>query len=351
MSIYDLVDRADVLTKSITRDMRGIEIGPWFRPLCPKSSGYNCVVVDVYDDAELRRRAASDPNVPQELVPNIETVDLIGTSADIESLIAGRGELGAYDYVISSHNFEHLPNPINFLHGCSKILRSGGILSMALPDKRTSFDYFRPFSTTGQLIEAHMANRMRPTLQQVYDQNSLHSRYRANGIMALGFELNADPENIIALETVRESYSNWCKSISTDDTNYHDVHCWAFTPTSLQLILLDLTFLGLMPFEVDEITSNFNGEFYVRLRNVGAKLNDEAYYKTRQALLHDVINEISQNSRRTVALESSMRTLQSTVESMLQSRSWRLTAPLRETGILGRKLVKGLAGLKARLNR
>ena len=81
--------------------------------------------------------------------------------------------------MISSHNFEHSPNPIRFLQGCGKVLKPGGVLSMALPDKRACFDYFRPHTTLGQWLEAFFAERERPTPAQVFDQDSLHSRLRA----------------------------------------------------------------------------------------------------------------------------------------------------------------------------
>ena len=89
----------------------------------------------------------------------IEDVDLVGSSTHIGELVRARGEAGTFDYVVSSHNFEHLPNPIRFLQGCAEALRPGGILSMAIPDRRACFDYFRPVTRLSDWIQAFVEDR------------------------------------------------------------------------------------------------------------------------------------------------------------------------------------------------
>ena len=49
----------------------------------------------------------------------IEEVDLVGSCTHIGKLVRARGEAGKFDYIVSSRNFEHLPNPIRFLQGCA----------------------------------------------------------------------------------------------------------------------------------------------------------------------------------------------------------------------------------------
>ena len=102
------------ILNGITKDMRGIEIAPWFAPLAPKRHGFNCLVVDVFSKDELSKRAAADHNIPDKNVSLIEHVDIVGSATEISSLIPV-SEHGTFDYIISSHNFEHLPNPIKFL--------------------------------------------------------------------------------------------------------------------------------------------------------------------------------------------------------------------------------------------
>src|SRR3954469_3901878 len=127
------MDRRDAILKYATKQQRGIEIGPWFNPIAPKREGYQCLALDVFDSQTLRQRAAVDPNISHEAAEMIEEVDLVGSSTHVGELVRARGEAGSFDYIVSSHNFEHLPNPIRFLQGCADAVKPGGVLSMAIP--------------------------------------------------------------------------------------------------------------------------------------------------------------------------------------------------------------------------
>ena len=70
------MDRRIELLRYVTRQQRGIEIAPWFNPVVPKRAGYRTLILDLFDAQNLRRNAESDANVPKEMIPNIEEVDL-----------------------------------------------------------------------------------------------------------------------------------------------------------------------------------------------------------------------------------------------------------------------------------
>jgi SAM-dependent methyltransferase len=304
------MERRNAILKHVTKLQQGIEVGPWFSPLAPKREGFNCLALDVFDTETLRETARRDPYVPDDRIEFIEPVDIIGTSTNIESVIAERNQLGTFDYVISSHNFEHLPNPIKFLQGCGKVLKEGGYLSMAVPDRRTCFDYFRPHSTLGGWIEAFLEDRDRPTRAQVFEQNSLGSRYKAGNEELAGFSLNDNPEQVVALRTVREAYETWVNRRKSGDTHYYDAHCWLFTPGVFRQLVTDAEFLGLSPFSVEEISASHGNEFYVHLRNTGYKTySDEqthAHYDARQNLLHSIESEAGYHSTEVFGMRSQL---------------------------------------------
>lgn len=54
--------REELLLANISRHMKGIEIAPYHRPIAPKSQGYNCLTLDIFDTNTLRERASRDPN-------------------------------------------------------------------------------------------------------------------------------------------------------------------------------------------------------------------------------------------------------------------------------------------------
>jgi SAM-dependent methyltransferase len=286
------MDRGDIMREFARKQSRGIEIGPYFAPIVPKSHGWNVLTLDVFDKAKLRERAAADRNIPPTSIPNIEEVDLLGPAHRLTELIADRGENGQIDFIISSHNFEHLPNPIAFLRACSEVLRPGAVLSMAIPDKRTCFDYFRPLSTLAPMLEAFAENRERPTATQLLEVQILDARYHASEGDVYIFSLTNDPRQIAPTRRMEEAYAGWKARIARGSKSgiYEDCHCWTFTPSSLRLLLTDLRFLGLIEFELIKIYETQGHEFFVHLRNLrgmsATPLSATAYYEERQALLH-----------------------------------------------------------------
>jgi SAM-dependent methyltransferase len=296
-----IVDRRQMLLRRISREQYGIEIGPNFNPLAAKRDGYRCLSLDVFDIETLKSRALNDPLVSNDRIQFIENVDIVGSSTLIEQLVAARNELGSFDYIIASHSFEHLPNPIKFLQGCGRVLKEGGLLSMAIPDKRACFDYFRPRSTLGEWAEAFLADRDRPSFRQIFEQNSLHARLKVGDDLRASFSLQDDPGNVIMLRTLRESYEQWRKRLAEKDDRYYDCHCWTFTPGSFRLLMTDCAFIGLSPFDIVEITDTHANEFHVHLRNVGYRVYDKTatqlFYDNREAIAHTVENETGFHSR------------------------------------------------------
>jgi SAM-dependent methyltransferase len=55
------------------------------------------------------------------------------------------------DFVIANHFIEHCENPIAAIANHLRVLRNGGVLYMAVPDKRSTFDVDRPVTTVEHL--------------------------------------------------------------------------------------------------------------------------------------------------------------------------------------------------------
>lgn len=66
--------------------------------------------------------------------------------------LAGIGD-AEYDLVLSSHNLEHIANPIKALQNWKRVLKPRGFLLLVLPDKHRTFDYRRPVTTLEHLRE------------------------------------------------------------------------------------------------------------------------------------------------------------------------------------------------------
>lgn len=289
------MNRKKELLKHVSKGARGIEIGPYFSPLAPKREGYNCLSLDVFDTEAVRRRARLDPSLPEGTVDLIEPVDLVGSATDIDALCRDTGVAGELDYILSSHNFEHFPNPIAFLQACGRVLKPGGVLSMALPDKRACFDFFRPLTGLGAMIEAFHEGRSRPTYRQIFEQNAQMARFVDEERSLVCFLLDEKLEKIVPERRLREAFDAWEGMRAANDPHYHDVHCWTFTPASFRLLLSDLFFLGLSPFVVEEATDTGQSDFVAHLRLVGyttfSPAETEDYYAAREAQLRVIVRE------------------------------------------------------------
>jgi predicted SAM-dependent methyltransferase len=331
------MDRREQLLKHITKWQKGIEIGPWFAPLAAKREGYNCLSLDVFETETLKKNAEGDPFVDNSQISSIETVDIVASSTEIYDVIAARGELSTFDYIISSHNFEHLSNPIKFLQGCEKVLKLGGYLSMAVPDKRSCFDYFRPTSTLGSWLEAYTSNCVHPTAVQGFEQASFNCKYSDNDEDCSSFPLTKDPNKINSQINIKNVFDIYMQRKDTKDVKYYDTHCWTFTPSSFYLIILDVMFLKLVNFDVEEITENNGNEFYVHLRRVESRwFDDSEFYAKRESLLRSAIDEVAYNSPYAYNLRAQLENsrlelvrLQAENKSIKSSLAWKIGSPLQ----------------------
>ena len=66
------MDRTQRLRAMIDLSGRGLEIGPSYNPLVPKSAGFDVSIADYTDAAGLRAKYAATPNVD---IGRIEEVD------------------------------------------------------------------------------------------------------------------------------------------------------------------------------------------------------------------------------------------------------------------------------------
>lgn len=239
-----LVGERDIAT------LKGLEIGPSHAPLIAKSDG-PVRYVDYALSDELRRNFISAQVDPSQIVD----VDIAWGDNRLKDAVGGQ-----VDYVVASHVIEHAPDLVGWLAEIREVLRPGGLLGLAVPDRRFTFDLLRPESTLGEMVEAHLMGYRRPSIRQVFDSHAgtrpvdLHEAWREDLTRRLG-PVTAKRAKAMAL--VRELQAG----------RYVDSHCWVFTPKSfLDLLdgMLELGWLGFAvesfhPTEVDGI------EFHARL--------------------------------------------------------------------------------------
>jgi predicted SAM-dependent methyltransferase len=288
-------DRRQEILRYIDPGTRGIEIAPWFNPILSPRGDREVVVLDIFDRPALVARAENDPHIDDMMIPRIGEVDLVGSACDIAELTRARfGPEARFDFVVSSHNLEHLPDPVRFLRGCEELLASGGVIAMAVPDKRACFDYFRPCSGTGELLQAFHERRQRPSLAQVFSQGAYASMMQSRSGKSGAFTIDDNPNSIALVGDVVQAYTLWAGRIDPCDTVYRDTHCWTFTPSSLELIFTELILLGLINFDIVSISGQVGCEFIVHLRKrLEGAAAQSSLAERRELLLRQTVDDLA----------------------------------------------------------
>lgn len=227
-----------------------LEIAPYHRPIAPKGEGFNVKTLDFLPTEELLLRAANDAAV-MPYINDIEPVDIVASATDLLEVMKIRNEEDQYSTVISSHNIEHLPNPIKFLKGCGFCLKPGGALSMAVPDKRHTFDSRRNLTKTSDLLRAYHLNKESPDAFDIFD-------FESNFFVAYG-ELSQFKEPISV------SYERMKVRLNSPALPYSDIHNHVYTKESFWLIMTELTLLQEIPLTIIDIISN-GFEFIVHFK-------------------------------------------------------------------------------------
>lgn len=113
----------------------GLEIGALHKPLrVPR--GARVRYVDRFDVPHLREHYPELADLP--LVP----VDVVDDGERLETIADE-----SVDFVIANHFYEHCEDPIGTLEQHARVIRPGGTLYVAIPDKRFTFDKPRPVTS------------------------------------------------------------------------------------------------------------------------------------------------------------------------------------------------------------
>jgi len=267
---------ADATTKSNI-----LEIGPLHSPIADKRSGWNTKIVDHATREKLVEKYQDDKNVDKS---RIEDVDFVWHSEKLHEIIP-EDLHGTFDLLIASHVIEHFPDPVGVLKSAETLLRPDtGLISLAVPDKRLCFDFFRPLSTTGKMLAAYQESRVRHLRADLFDSGTYPARIGEH--YAWGWN---DTSTVQPMKALSETYRSFLQSVGRSDQEYQDCHAWMFTPASFELLILELSALGIIDWHVQSTIPMHSVEFIVHLaRGRPIFPSEEAFEARRTALLHEI---------------------------------------------------------------
>jgi len=131
-----------------------------------------------------------------------------------------------FDYCVASHAIEHVPDMIGWVRGIMSVLRLGGLLNLAIPDREQTFDRRRRVTSTAEFIGDFVEKRTRPSAPQIFDAVA--------SVMPMYEDIPVNFAHGLAVAQQTETSGA-----------YVDVHCQVFTLSSFLESFGDLADMGL----------------------------------------------------------------------------------------------------------
>lgn len=270
----------------LDENSRIVEVGPFASPLAPKADGWNTTVVDVFDTDYVRKRAQNSPQPGlRRKADNVESVDLVWDGQQMAAPLLEIHPEG-YDALLASHVAEHIPDLITWLAEIEKIAAPGFTLRLIIPDTRLERDFFMPLTDTAAVVQAHREGR------------KIHSPETILRVRLKSVQLNGEggwqdgvkgtfTQNASRIDGVWKQYLDYADNYEQGTQSYADAHANYWTPSSFELMILEMNHLGLTRFMVDEIDPDAEGkmEFLVRLSLRPHGLSPQELAERRIALM------------------------------------------------------------------
>ncbi|MGI9129902.1 MAG: class I SAM-dependent methyltransferase [Roseomonas sp.] len=288
--------RQKLLLAHANAESKILEIGPSHAPIAAKTLGWNTKTIDHATREKLIEKYKEDKSVDS---TRIETVDFVWSSEKLDCLVPKELH-GTFDLLIASHVIEHFPDPVGVLRSAETLLRPDtGLISLAVPDKRLCFDFFRPLSTTGKLLGAHYDELVRHSASDIFDSVA----YMA----FLGGDIAWDwrkTSNVRPVSSLPHAFKSFKAASKRSDQEYQDCHAWMFTPASFELLILELSALGVLDWHVQSMLPQSGVEFIVHLaRGRPLFASEEAFEARRRALLMEIQRDLYEQAKFYLSVE------------------------------------------------
>ena len=270
----------------------GIEIGALDKPIIPPSTPH-VFYVDHAETEVLRSKYQGDPYVNVD-----ELVQVHGVWGEA-SLAQAAARVAPVDFVIASHVLEHVPDLIAWLRELASVLKPRGEVRLAIPDRRYTFDVLRGETRAADVLASHLAGARRPQAREILD-------YMTHMVGVDTWKIWDGSQDTASL--TRQCSIEGSMAVardSADNGNYHDVHCWVFTPLSFAVLMHDLASAAYHPFKCAGYfpTEHNTNEFFVTLQLCGDAEVAAASWKQLQQTIETQLDAQARELREAHARE------------------------------------------------
>lgn len=205
------------------KNLSGLEIGPYNQPLITKLEG-NIEYLDFLTQEDLLKL-----NGPDDLQFSIPQTDYVVNDNHYSNYVKKQ-----FDYIIANHVGEHVPNFIDFFCELEKLLKPGGILFIALPDKKFTFDKYRKDTDLSHFLYDYYQN-----IDEISKEHLLE------------VEIYYDLEFVGGKMDLKERLSNSRLLKEINKKTNIGTHCHVFTSEKvLSKVIYPLIFMQLIRFKL-----------------------------------------------------------------------------------------------------
>jgi hypothetical protein len=140
-----------------------------------------------------------------------------------------------------------------------------GFLSLAIPDKRYMFDYFRNDTVLADLIDAHLRRLQHPSSRQIFD----HLVNARNVSCTDAWSGTLQGQHVSHVNTIEYAWRE--ARAAAESGRYVECHCHVFTPASFFGLLRSFFELDLVDLKVSQFwaTAPNEAEFFVIMQRLG----------------------------------------------------------------------------------
>lgn len=218
----------------------GIEIGGLGRTL-PMPPGAKVKYLDRYDQKDLYK------NFPEMVGKKIVAPDIVDDGETLATVPPS-----SQDFLIANHVVEHFQNPILFFHNAMRVLKPGGILFLALPEKNKTFDRNRPVTPFSHLVADYEVGPEHSRLEHYREYTRLADNHNAKQAWKTEAEYT-----VLVSKLMAENYS---------------IHFHVWDVTGMIELLLGLRTKFALPVEVKALLTS--GDEVVFIIEKGATVGD-----------------------------------------------------------------------------
>ena len=256
-----IVKRGRVATvlASVPADAYILEIGGGYNPRYLKANHPNVYHLDHGTTEALRAKYSQDPTVANR-IDRIQPIDFVFTGTPIDSLVPATLR---FDVIYGSHVLEHQVDLVGHLQSLEKLLKPGGRVIEMIPDLRTTFDALRYPTVTADVLVAHLRGAPIHAGRQVFDGVSREIDKNHGYRMC-----EADFDGVHFAHSLQHALAAM-RAADAPGQPYTDLHAWAFTPGSFELLMIELRLLGLTGLAPTYVSPLYGNQFCAVLEASG----------------------------------------------------------------------------------